>query len=68
MTLHAKHRLVCQIISRAADLSVQARLAHQLLRYTPAELVAVADDAGITIDPENNIENPAELLVPAGVS
>ena len=67
MTLHAKHRLVCQIISRAADLSVQARLAHQLLRYSPAELAAVAEDAGITIDPENNIENPAELFETCGV-
>ena len=67
MTLHAKHRLVCQIISRAADLSVQARLARRLLRYTPAELAQVAEDAGITIAPENNIENPAELLTAAGV-
>ena len=67
MTLHTKHRIVCAIISRAADLSVQARLARQLLRYTPAELAQVAEDAGITIAPENNIENPAELFETCGV-
>ena len=67
MTLRAKHRLVCQLISRAADLSVQARLARQLLRYTPAELAAVAEDAGITIDPENNTENRPELSETCGV-